>query len=546
MFTAAVIIFFIAALYILTVRDPLGKEKKDPISVVILSMGIFLALSLSFYEFVVDDVYISLRYARNLAHGHGLVFSTDGSAPVEGYTNFLWVLLQSPLFLLNLNDDSILHIVKFIGIVFGLGILFLTYRMIGTLTGNNTIAATGVLFLSTIPELALWAVGGLETSLYIFLLVGGVYRYILEKRKKKPHTLSMILFALMAFTRPEGVFYFAAFLGFDLVQTYLTRNVDPEATTKSLMRITKGALLFGSIYFVYFLWRYNFYGHPFPNTFYAKKIAYSQQMLHRAKQVSSFMIQLFPIFSIACLSLTSKSHIRERSILFLSIGVLIGFCFIARNEWMPGYRYELPFVPFLMVLFAIGASQIPGIDITQTSVGWRPRIMRFAFLFFLGIFLIYPFNDLRKESDSFSQQLRRAHIPLGAWFKKHAPPDASYASWDMGAVPYFSGFSKIIDINSEGLLNTYTTFKGYNVDYLISQSPSFLVLPPNTSYVRPRDILDFYTHEKLNRDYEFLFSVYFTKDYLLNVYKHRDVKIDDAAIQEGRQLSQKSMLLAVN
>ena len=42
---------------------------------------------------VVEDAYISFRYARNLSEGRGLVFNPGDPAPVEGYTNFLWTLL---------------------------------------------------------------------------------------------------------------------------------------------------------------------------------------------------------------------------------------------------------------------------------------------------------------------------------------------------------------------------------------------------------------------------------------------------------------------
>lgn len=41
--------------------------------------------------FFEDDAFISLRYSWRLLHGHGLTW-TDG-APVEGYSNLLWVLL---------------------------------------------------------------------------------------------------------------------------------------------------------------------------------------------------------------------------------------------------------------------------------------------------------------------------------------------------------------------------------------------------------------------------------------------------------------------
>src|SRR5436853_2846934 len=41
------------------------------------------------YFSLFDDGMISMRYARNLAHGAGLVWNA-GQHPVEGYTNFLW------------------------------------------------------------------------------------------------------------------------------------------------------------------------------------------------------------------------------------------------------------------------------------------------------------------------------------------------------------------------------------------------------------------------------------------------------------------------
>ena len=44
----------------------------------------------------IDDAFISFpsRYAQNLAAGNGLVFNVGER--VEGYTNFLWVILLAP------------------------------------------------------------------------------------------------------------------------------------------------------------------------------------------------------------------------------------------------------------------------------------------------------------------------------------------------------------------------------------------------------------------------------------------------------------------
>ncbi|MGB5138377.1 MAG: hypothetical protein WBP29_07570, partial [Candidatus Zixiibacteriota bacterium] len=43
------------------------------------------------FELTQDDAYISFRYAENLINGDGLVFNIGER--VEGYTNFLWVIL---------------------------------------------------------------------------------------------------------------------------------------------------------------------------------------------------------------------------------------------------------------------------------------------------------------------------------------------------------------------------------------------------------------------------------------------------------------------
>lgn len=52
------------------------------------AVSIWLALS---EASIVDDAFISCRYARNLAEGHGLVYNVGER--VEGYTNFLWTVL---------------------------------------------------------------------------------------------------------------------------------------------------------------------------------------------------------------------------------------------------------------------------------------------------------------------------------------------------------------------------------------------------------------------------------------------------------------------
>ncbi|MFH1219602.1 MAG: hypothetical protein V1694_04040 [Candidatus Eisenbacteria bacterium] len=50
-----------------------------------------LVIGLVFPLGLIDDSYISLRYARNFADGNGFVFNIGEK--VEGYTCFLWIFL---------------------------------------------------------------------------------------------------------------------------------------------------------------------------------------------------------------------------------------------------------------------------------------------------------------------------------------------------------------------------------------------------------------------------------------------------------------------
>src|SRR5438034_7059979 len=76
----------------------------------LLAAGLLATLALllahaAVYWFLTDDAFISFRYARNLRQGHGLVFD-PGLDRVEGYTNFLWVVLLAGCDALGLAPET--------------------------------------------------------------------------------------------------------------------------------------------------------------------------------------------------------------------------------------------------------------------------------------------------------------------------------------------------------------------------------------------------------------------------------------------------------
>jgi hypothetical protein len=75
-------------------------------------LGIF---QIYLYPYTVDDAFITLRFARNIAYSGDLVYNLGG-VRVEGYSNFLLVLILVPIYWIEV--DPVLF-VKFLGIFCG-------------------------------------------------------------------------------------------------------------------------------------------------------------------------------------------------------------------------------------------------------------------------------------------------------------------------------------------------------------------------------------------------------------------------------------------
>ena len=82
--------------------------------------------------YVKDDAFISLRYARNIADGLGVVFNPGDR--LEGYTNFLWILLTVPAYWLGIDA---LDWVKVMGCGFALVGVVVTWAIARFFNGGR-------------------------------------------------------------------------------------------------------------------------------------------------------------------------------------------------------------------------------------------------------------------------------------------------------------------------------------------------------------------------------------------------------------------------
>ncbi|MBI3451101.1 MAG: hypothetical protein HY049_19580, partial [Acidobacteria bacterium] len=211
--------------------------------------------------FLIDDAYISFRYARNLALGRGLVFNLGERT--EGYTNFLWTLFAAAAIRLGLDPGVAC---QGLGIACAVATLLVVHRFGRDLGAGRWGALLAPAMLAVNRSFAAWATSGLETRLFTLLVIAAAWRLHAERRRldeaRAVFPFSGILIAAACLTRPEG---------------YLALAVAGAGVAIASLRKGGGrpyplgwAAAAVAIPLAHLLWRHDYYGDWVPNSFHAK------------------------------------------------------------------------------------------------------------------------------------------------------------------------------------------------------------------------------------------------------------------------------------
>lgn len=218
------------------------------------------------YRFLTDDSFISFRYARHLAEGAGLVFNGPAER-VEGYSDFLWVVLLAGLARLGWRPESAATSLSLAATV-GLWLVVSSYALrVRPRRGAEWLVLIPGACLALFRSVAVWSTGGLETRLFELLVVGAALRLTEEVAALKsggaPRLFSGWLWGLAALTRPDGSLLAACGMGVGAIHLALARRFSWRATLAWALPF---AVLVGS----QLAFRRAYYGEWLPNTYYAK------------------------------------------------------------------------------------------------------------------------------------------------------------------------------------------------------------------------------------------------------------------------------------
>jgi hypothetical protein len=126
----------------------------------------------------IDDAFITFRYSRNIIEGQGFVYN-PGSR-VLGTTTPLFTVLMAALGALFGGQDFPWYAIA-VSALADAGTAALLFLLARRLTGNRWMGALLGALWAIAPRSVTFAVGGMETSLNIFWMIGALWLYVIGR-----------------------------------------------------------------------------------------------------------------------------------------------------------------------------------------------------------------------------------------------------------------------------------------------------------------------------------------------------------------------------
>ena len=171
-----------------------------------------------------DDAMISMRYAKNLANGYGLVWNPGGER-VEGYTNPLWVLFMALFHLLPLSESKMSLPIQLSGVGFLLINLFYVKKIADFLSNDDRLASLSAVFLTAFYyPLIYWSLRGMEVSALVCIVNSSIWLALRSVQTSRPSLVLYLILGIATLVRPDMIVTAVSILMYVLV-------VDPRNRT---------------------------------------------------------------------------------------------------------------------------------------------------------------------------------------------------------------------------------------------------------------------------------------------------------------------------
>ncbi len=461
----------------------------------------------------IDDSYITYRYARNLLLGEGFVYNPGER--VMGTTTPLYTLLMAGLGALGGGASAPFPVISWLfnAVADALTCVFLF--LIGRRLGYEKAGLSAALVWAVAPFSVTFSIGGLETSLYVFLLTFMGWAYLRENLH-----LTAFAGALALLTRVDAILM-VGLLGLDWVWRFL-RQPNRRVPWQAL-----GIFLLPVVCWYGFAWVY--FGSPFPHSVTAKLLAYRLEP-HSAliRLLQHYATPFFEYHWIGNIAIGI-------GLLVYPFLALVGLLRVFRSSSRLGAWFVYPWVYFLA--FALPnplifrwylTPPLPiyflGILIGAQSImrGWVKGLRtfpRWAISLMIAVCVVFPavlslrewrivpdHGPKRPAPDMAYIQLELLYKEAADYLRAQQKPQAVLAAGDVGVLGYETNL-RILDTVG---LNSPQSVRYYPLD------PSYYAI----NYAVPPDLI-----RDAQPDYLVILEVYGRKGLLQEAWFHQSYQL---------------------
>jgi hypothetical protein len=431
-----------------------SENKPKSVFLIVLLTGFLLYASLYIYHtsFVIegerffslfDDMMVSMRYADHLASGNGLVWNSGDN--VEGFTNFLWVLLMAGFHLVPLSAAKTSLTIQITGALIMGVTLWMTWKLSWEIFRDSCVASGAVFLTAFYLPLITWSLQGTEVSLLTLIVM--ICLWLGHRRLSSGIRISPIylILGLSTFIRPDMTATYIGFLLFFLIwePDYRMRHIG------TALSILIPSLLIQTGF------RFWYFGDFLPNTYYLKLTGYplgvrwirGASVLFRYILNLNWILFLLP-FGFAWIK-------REKTSLYI-LGVFavqtVYSIYVGGDawEWWGGSnRYISIAVPGFFIVFSAAAAYTSQ-RVIDCFRGSNEKGTYHAQHWLTGCVILaafISFNSLNGPKSLLELSLlkkplhvseNKAMVERGLLVKEISTPEAVIAVTWAGAIPYFS------------------------------------------------------------------------------------------------------------
>ncbi len=436
------------------------KDRHAAVAFALLVAGFLVYAGLFIYRtsFVVggeryfslfDDAMVSMRYARNLAEGHGLVWNPGGER-VAGYTNPLWVVYMAVVHLLPISVSKASLVVQITeALLLAVNLLYVRRIALAVTGGAGGVAFGAAALTASYLPINYWSLEGMEVGALLLLITCCCWRAIRTLETGKFSRRLYVLLAISVLVRLDMAVAFAAFLSFFLV-------VDPShRRLHTIWGIALLAIAIGS-QMLFGLW---YYGDALPNTYYLKLTGVPPvlRIMRGAYVFAQFVWHANPLLFLVASALALRRDKRIALLCWLFMVQIAYSIYVGGDAWEywgGSNRFITIVMPEFFVLLAYAVYLlIPRIAemLHDGAVAWPRTPRRLAWMFALALaYAAVSLNSIHGPGALAEALLRRPPLHTGNGgenqqdvaqalvLRRLTDPNATVAVMRAGTVPYFS------------------------------------------------------------------------------------------------------------